>query len=124
MHQRTECGFASVAQLLSFIAADSVAIMPTLRRHRAGRLTRRLTERTGEVGLARKFEGQRNIDQRPWILFPEQLFGELWPLRADIVMRRDRPTAALNAREKWKRLRHAIEARRTRVKSPSRLAPI
>jgi len=33
MHQRTECGFASVAQLLSFIAADSAAIMPTLRRY-------------------------------------------------------------------------------------------
>jgi hypothetical protein len=29
MHQRTERGFASVAQLLSFVAADSAAIMPT-----------------------------------------------------------------------------------------------
>jgi hypothetical protein len=28
MHQRTECGFASVAQLLSFFAAGSAAIMP------------------------------------------------------------------------------------------------
>src|ERR1700722_16558919 len=28
------------------------------------RLTRRLTERTSEVGLARKFEGQRNMSQR------------------------------------------------------------
>jgi len=44
-------------------------------------------ERTGEVGLARKFEGQRNLDQR-LVLLPEQLFGELKPLRADIVMRR------------------------------------
>jgi hypothetical protein len=31
MHQRTERGFASVAQLLSFLAAGSAAIMPTLR---------------------------------------------------------------------------------------------
>ena len=33
MHQRTERGFASVAQLLSFPAAGSAAIMPTLRRY-------------------------------------------------------------------------------------------
>jgi hypothetical protein len=33
MHQRTERGFASVAQLLSFVAAGSAAIMPTLRRN-------------------------------------------------------------------------------------------
>src|SRR3984957_13109800 len=33
MHQRTERGFASVAQLLSFFAAVSAAIMPTLRRY-------------------------------------------------------------------------------------------
>jgi hypothetical protein len=32
MHQRTERGFASVAQLLSFLAAGSTMIMPTLRR--------------------------------------------------------------------------------------------
>ncbi len=51
------------------------------------RLTRRLTERTGEVGLARELEGQRNIDQR-LVLLPEQLFGEFKPLRADIVMRK------------------------------------
>ena len=51
------------------------------------RLTRRLTERTGEVGLARKLEGQRNLDQR-LIALLEQLFGALKPLRADIVMRR------------------------------------
>src|ERR1700736_6502760 len=51
------------------------------------RLTRRLAERTGEVGLARKFEGQRNMGQR-LVSLPEQLFGELKPLRADIVMRR------------------------------------
>src|ERR1700733_945204 len=51
------------------------------------RLTRRLTERTGEVGLARKLEGQRNLDQRLVALL-EQLFGAVKPLRADIVMRR------------------------------------
>jgi hypothetical protein len=51
------------------------------------RLTRRLTERTGEVGLARKFEGQRNMGQR-LVPLPEQLFGEFKPLRADIVMRK------------------------------------
>src|SRR6202040_94771 len=51
------------------------------------RLTRRLTERTGEVGLARKLESQRNMGQR-LVPLPEQLFGELKPLRADIVMRR------------------------------------
>jgi hypothetical protein len=50
------------------------------------RLTRRLTERTGEVGLAREFEGQRSMGQR-LVFLPEQLFGELKPLRADIVMR-------------------------------------
>src|ERR1700731_2969941 len=51
------------------------------------RLTRRRTERTVEVGLARKLEGQRNLDQRLVALL-EQLFGALKPLRADIVMRR------------------------------------
>jgi hypothetical protein len=44
-------------------------------------------ERTGEVGLARKLEGQRNMGQRLVSLL-EQLFGELKPLRADIVMRK------------------------------------
>src|ERR1700688_4874187 len=39
------------------------------------RPTRRLTERAGEVGLARKFEGQRNMGQR-LVPLPEQLFGE------------------------------------------------
>jgi hypothetical protein len=33
------------------------------------------TERTGEVGLARKLEGQRNMGQR-LVPLPEQLFGE------------------------------------------------
>src|ERR1700732_2936284 len=51
------------------------------------RLTRRLTERTGEVGLARKLEGQRNLAQRLSPLL-EQWFAALKPLRADIVMRR------------------------------------
>jgi hypothetical protein len=78
IHRRTERGFASVAQPLSFFAAGSAAIMPTLRRYFSRPLTRRLTERTGEIGLARKFEGQRNMDQR-LVVLPEQLFGELKP---------------------------------------------
>jgi hypothetical protein len=87
MHQTIECGFASVAQLLSFFAvgfgSDQANAAPVLSR----RLTRRLTERTGEVGLARKIESQRNMGQR-LVLLPEQLFAELKPLRADIVMRK------------------------------------
>jgi hypothetical protein len=40
------------------------------------RLTRRLAERTGEAGSARKLESQRDMGQR-LVLLPEQLFGEL-----------------------------------------------
>jgi hypothetical protein len=32
VHQRTECGFASIAQLLSFFATGTAAILPMLRR--------------------------------------------------------------------------------------------
>src|ERR1700726_2541901 len=36
MHQSTDRGFASVAQLLSFFAVGAAAIMPTLRRYEPG----------------------------------------------------------------------------------------
>ena len=51
------------------------------------RLTRRLAERTDEVGLARKLAGQHNMGQR-LVPCPEQLFGGLKALRANIVMRK------------------------------------
>src|SRR6202043_4028039 len=50
MHQRTECGFASVAQLLSSFAAGSAAIKPTLRRYCAG--VRPVASRNARVKLA------------------------------------------------------------------------
>jgi hypothetical protein len=87
MHQRSECGFASVAQPLSFLAAGFGGVHANAALELSRRLTRRLAERTGEVGLAREFEGQRNMGQR-LVPFPEQLFGELKPVRADIVMRK------------------------------------
>ena len=62
------------------------------------RVTRRRTERTCEVGLARKFEGQRNMGQR-LLALPEKLFGELKPLRADIVMRRSADRGLERARK-------------------------
>ena len=71
-------GCSTVVIFCCWFGGDHANATPELSR----RLTRRLTERTGEVGLARKFEGQRNIDQRP-VPLPEQLFGEFKPLRAD-----------------------------------------
>jgi hypothetical protein len=68
---------------LSALGGDHANAAPIL----SGRLTRRVTERTSEVGLARKLEGERNMSQRLVALL-EQLFGELEPLRADIVLRR------------------------------------
>src|ERR1700731_4697566 len=80
---RLSAGCSTVVIFCCRFGGDHASAAPVLSR----RLTRRLTERTGEVGLARKFEGQRNIDQR-LVPFPEQLFAEFKPLRADIVMRR------------------------------------
>jgi hypothetical protein len=62
MPQVRQCGFASPAQLLSFLAVSEIEIgyirnkpgqyaSPILRR----RLPRGLPKRPGEVGLARKF---------------------------------------------------------------------
>jgi hypothetical protein len=111
-------GCSTIVIFCCRLGGDLANAAPVLSR----RLTRRLAERTGEVGLARKFEGQRNMGQR-LVALPEQLFGELKPPRADIVMRRS-ADRGLEPAEKWKRLRHAIEARRPSVKSPSRLAPM
>src|SRR3979411_2754964 len=80
---RLRVGCSTVVIFCCRFGGDHANAAPVLSR----RLTRRLTERTGEVGLARKFEGQRNMGQR-LVPLPEQLFGELKPLRADIVMRR------------------------------------
>src|SRR5258706_8695789 len=78
---RLRVGCSTVVIFCCRFGGDHANAAPVLSR----RLTRRLTERTGEVGLARKFEGQRNLDQR-LVPLPEQLFGELKPLRADIVI--------------------------------------
>jgi hypothetical protein len=80
---RLRVGCSTVVIFCCRSGGDHANVALELRR----RLTRRLTERTGEVGLARKFEGQRNMGQR-LVPLPEQLFGELKPLRADIVMRK------------------------------------
>src|SRR5260370_30720570 len=78
---RLRAGCSAVVIFCCRFGGDHANAAPVLSR----RLTRRLTERTGEVGLARKLEGQRNMGQR-LVPLPEQLFGELKPLRADIVM--------------------------------------
>jgi hypothetical protein len=80
---RLRVGCSTVVIFCCRFGGDHANAAPVLSR----RLTRRLMERTGEVGLARKLEGQRNMGQR-LVPLPEQLFGELKPLRADIVMRR------------------------------------
>src|ERR1700722_2867846 len=80
---RLRIGCSAIVIFCCRFGSDHANAAPVLSR----RPTRRLTERTGEVGLARKFEGQRNMGQR-LVALPEQLFGELKPLRADIVMRR------------------------------------
>src|ERR1700730_13383318 len=97
---RLRIGCSTVVIFCCRFGGDHANAAPVLSR----RLTRRLAERTGEIGLARKFEGPRNIGQR---LLPlaEQLFGELKPFRADIVMRRS-ADRGLERAEKWKRLRH------------------
>ena len=79
---RLRVGCSTVVIFCCRFGGDHANAAPVLSR----RLTRRLMERTGEVGLARKFEGQRNMGQR-LVALPEQLFGELKPPRADIVMR-------------------------------------
>ena len=80
---RLRVGCSTVVIFCCRFGGDHANAAPVLSR----RLTRRLTERTGEVGLARKLEGQLNIDQR-LVPLPEQVFGEFKPPRADIVMRR------------------------------------
>src|SRR4029077_3448004 len=94
---RLRVGCSTVVIFCCRFGGDHANAAPVLSR----RLTRRLTERTGEVGLARKFEGQRNMDQR-LIPLPGQLFGALEPLRSDIVMRRS-TDRGLERAEKWKR---------------------
>ena len=75
---RLRVGCSAVIIFCCWFGGDRANAAPELSR----RPIRRITERTGKIGLARKFEGERNIDQR---LLPltEQLFGELKPLRAD-----------------------------------------
>src|SRR5260370_21558913 len=80
---RLRVGCSTVVISCCRLGGDHANAAPVLSR----RLTRRLTERTGEVGLARKFEGHRNMDQR-LVPLPQQLFGELKPLRADTLTRR------------------------------------
>src|SRR6478736_18385 len=80
---RLRVGCSTVVICCCRFGGDHANAAPELSR----RLTRRLTERTGEVGLARKFEAQRNMGQR-LVSLPEQLLGELKPLRADRVMRK------------------------------------
>src|SRR5258708_32329937 len=80
---RLRIGCSTVVIFCCRFGGDHANAAPELSR----RLTRRLAERTREVGLARKLEGQRNMGQR-LVPLPEQLFGEIKPLRADIVMRR------------------------------------
>ena len=80
---RLRVGCSTVVIFCCRLGGDHANAAPVL----SGRLTRRLTERTGEVGLARKFEGQRNMGQR-LVPLSEQLSAELKPLRADLVMRR------------------------------------
>src|SRR5258708_39632081 len=80
---RLRVGCSTVVICCCRFGGDHANAAPELSR----RLTRRLAERTGEVGLAREFEGQRDMGQRLVPLL-EQLFGELKPLRADIVMRK------------------------------------
>src|SRR5258708_19111136 len=80
---RLRCGCSTVVICCCRFGGDHANAALELSR----RLTRRLAERTGEVGLARKLEGQRNMGQR-LVPLPEQLFGEFKPLSADIVMRR------------------------------------
>src|ERR1700738_1258239 len=80
---RLRVGCSTVVISCCRFGGDHANAAPVLTR----RLTGRLTERTGEVAWARKFEGQRYMGQR-LVALPEQLFGEVKPLRADIVMRR------------------------------------
>src|SRR5260221_4185381 len=81
MRLRVSC--STVVIYCCRFGGDHANAAPVLSR----RLTRRLTERTGEVGLARELEGQRNIDQR-LVLLAEQLFGEFDPLTGDILQRK------------------------------------
>src|SRR5262249_49753588 len=89
-----QCGFASPAQLLSFLAVNQTQIVtsittsghqatPILRR----RLTRGLPECTGEIGLTRKPERGGIIGQGP-IRIGEQFLGALQTPCADMRMRR------------------------------------
>src|SRR5215813_12970890 len=85
-----QCGFASPAQLLSFLAVNRTQIVtsiatsgspaaPILR----GCLTRGLPECTGEIGLTRKPERERDIGQGP-IRIGEQFLGALQASCADM----------------------------------------
>src|SRR6516225_8201470 len=87
-------GFASPAQLLSFLAVNQTQIVtwittsgyqaaPILRRC----LTRGLPECTGEIGLTRKPEREGDIGQGP-IRIGEQVLGALQTPCADMPMRR------------------------------------
>jgi len=87
-----QCGFASPAQLLSFLAVNQTQIVtwittsgyqaaPILRRC----LTRGLPDRTGEIGLTRKTERDGDIGQGP-IRIREQFLGALQTPCADMPM--------------------------------------
>jgi len=50
-----------------------------------GRLACHLSKGTGEVGLTRKVERKRDIDQRP--IAPQESLGAIEALSADVTMR-------------------------------------
>jgi hypothetical protein len=92
MIELTDRGFAPLAIVLSFVAADGdesgdscllLKISPIL----TGRLTRRLAKCSGEIGLAGKLERKGDINQGP-IFARQQRFGALKSLRADVLMGR------------------------------------
>ena len=79
----------------------------------AGRVTCRLPEGSGEIGLAGKAQRKRNIDQRP-ITACQKRFRALKTPGADVAMRRLPDSLAEGPREmvsaQARNRRHAIDA--------------
>jgi len=87
-----QCGFASPAQLLSFLAVNQTQIVTwiTTSGYQAAPILRRcptrgLPECTGEIGLTRKTEREGDIGQGP-IRIREQFLGALQTPCADMPM--------------------------------------
>jgi hypothetical protein len=126
-----QCGFASPAQLLSFLAVNQTQIVtsittsgyqaaPILRRC----LTRGLPECTGEIGLTRRPERECDIGQGP-IRIREQLLGALQTLCADMPMLNTDPAPSCVHRVAGRRqCLSCLHARRSARSTPNQRGPL